>query len=51
LAAARSHRIPVLEEPRTGPQAASGRSAFIEGPDRMVIDLIEDHSERPPITD
>jgi catechol 2,3-dioxygenase-like lactoylglutathione lyase family enzyme len=50
LAAVRSHRIAVLQEAKPGP-GNQWRSAFIEGPDKMVIELIEDRSEHPPITD
>jgi catechol 2,3-dioxygenase-like lactoylglutathione lyase family enzyme len=50
MAAVRAHRIEVLDEPADGP-CKPCRHAFIEGPDKIAIELIEDHSPHPPITD
>lgn len=49
MTAVRAHQIPVLEEPSDGPGKAY-RHAFIEGPDKMAVELIEDHTGHPPIT-
>jgi len=50
LAALRKAGVKVTEEPKTW---ANGqvRSAFVEGPDKLAIELIEDHSGHPPFTD
>ena len=49
LAAIRPYNITVLAEPKTG--GPGWRHAFIEGPDRVAIELIEDRTAQPKITD
>jgi len=49
MAAARAHNIKVLAEPVAGP-GAGDRHAMIEGPDKLAIELIEDHGGHPPVT-
>lgn len=51
LAVFRANGVKVTQETREVKDAAGRllfRFAFIEGPDRVAIELIEDHSERPP---
>lgn len=48
LAKLRAAGVKVTAEPREGPQGKF-RYAFIEGPDQIAIELIEDHSGHPPI--
>jgi catechol 2,3-dioxygenase-like lactoylglutathione lyase family enzyme len=50
MAAVRAHKVTVLEEPSPGP-GKHDRHAFIEGPDKIVIELVEDHTPHPPVTD
>lgn len=50
MVAVRAHGIKVLQEPSAGPGKLD-RHAFIEGPDKIAIELVEDHSGHPPITD
>ena len=49
LAAARAREIKVLAEPAVG--GPGWRHAFIEGPDRIAIELVEDETVSPAITD
>jgi catechol 2,3-dioxygenase-like lactoylglutathione lyase family enzyme len=42
--------VKVTDPPRSGP-GGKYRYAFIEGPDRMAIELIEDHTGHPPLED
>lgn len=51
MLAVRAHGIKVLEEPSVGGPGKLDRHAFIEGPDKMAIELLEDHTGHPPITD
>ena len=49
LAALKPYNITMLAEPAAG--GPGWRHAFIEGPDRIAIELIEDNTPRPKITD
>jgi catechol 2,3-dioxygenase-like lactoylglutathione lyase family enzyme len=49
MAAVRAHKVTVLQEPSDGP-GKGNRHAMIEGPDKMAIELIEDHGVHPPVT-
>jgi catechol 2,3-dioxygenase-like lactoylglutathione lyase family enzyme len=49
MAAVRAHKVTVLQEPMDGP-GQGNRHAMIEGPDKMAIELIEDHGAHPPVT-
>ena len=49
MAAVRARGVTVLDPPSAGP--AGTRHAFIEGPDKVVIELIEDRTPHPTITD
>lgn len=48
LAAVRTRRVPVVRDAASGPKNAF-RHAFIEGPDKILIELIEDKSTSPPL--
>lgn len=49
MAVVRAHKVTVLSEAADGP-CKPCRHAMIEGPDKIAIELIEDHSPHPPIT-
>lgn len=49
LAAIKPYNITILAPPAAG--GPGWRHAFIEGPDRISIELIEDHTTKPQITD
>jgi len=49
LAALKPYNITMLAQPAAG--GPGWRHAFIEGPDRIAIELIEDNTPRPKITD
>jgi catechol 2,3-dioxygenase-like lactoylglutathione lyase family enzyme len=49
MEAVRAHKVTVLEEPADGP-GKGNRHATIEGPDKMAIQLIEDHGAHPPVS-
>ena len=48
LARLRGAGVKVTQEPRQGP-GGKFRYAFIEGPDRVAIEVIEDKTTHPPI--
>lgn len=50
LAALKKAGVTVTEPPKTWNKGKT-RSAFIEGPDKIAIELLEDHSGHPPVTD
>lgn len=50
LEALRRAGVKVTEEPKAWP-GGKVRSAFVEGPDRLAIELVEDRSGRPPYSD
>ena len=49
MAAIKPYNVTILAQPATG--GPGWRHAFIEGPDRVAIELIEDHTPQPKITD
>lgn len=49
LAAIKPYNIKILAAPAAG--GPGWRHAFIEGPDLVSIELIEDHTAQPQITD
>lgn len=49
MAAMKPYNITVLAQPAAG--GPGWRNAFIEGPERVAIELIEDHTPQPKITD
>ena len=49
MAAIKPYNVTVLAQPATG--GPGWRHAFIEGPDRVAIELIEDRTPQPKITD
>lgn len=50
MAAIKVKGVAVLQAPAQGP-GGRYRHAFIEGPDKIAIELIEDRTPHPPITD
>ena len=50
LAALRKAGVKVTLGPKTWAKGQI-RSAFVEGPDRLAIELVEDHSAHPPVTE
>jgi catechol 2,3-dioxygenase-like lactoylglutathione lyase family enzyme len=49
LTTVRAHKVMVLQDAADGP-CKPCRHAMIEGPDKIAIELIEDHAGHPPIT-
>ncbi|HOZ27214.1 MAG TPA: VOC family protein [Hyphomonadaceae bacterium] len=49
MAAIKPYNVTILAQPATG--GPGWRHAFIEGPDRVAIELIQDHTPQPKITD